>query len=175
MLKAQLEPLRLPLERPSAIEPPVDLLAAFIGPFPLAVICDLLGIPAEAHARVRDWTLAVTDVQDLARAQQAAAEIFGYVAGLAEARRRQPADDLLSSLVAACDAGRLGQAAVVTMVGSLAIGGHETTVTSLSRGLAHRLRDPERYRSLATDSALAARVVDEMLRLAIRCRIRPTG
>lgn len=150
----------------SQMQPPVDLHAAFISPFPLAVICDLLGIPAQSRARVRDWTLAVTDVENLERSQQAAAEIFSYIAELAEAKRKQPADDLLSNLVTACDAGRLRQAEVVTMVSSLAIGGHETTVTSLGRGIVHILRDPELYRSLATDNARTTRVIDEMLRLA---------
>lgn len=75
---------------------PVSFVDAFAFPMPIAVIGELLGIPAEDRAPfqglVRDWT-ALLDVYDgdvLARADRAAGQIRDYLADLATQRRREP-------------------------------------------------------------------------------------
>jgi cytochrome P450 len=87
-----------------AIEPDgrADLIAAVAGPLPVTVICELLGVPAEARADFRAWTNALL-AQEPAGAARAVQNLHGYFHKLVDAKRARPADDLLSALIAARD------------------------------------------------------------------------
>ena len=149
----------------------VDFVSAFAFPLPVNVIGELLGVPAADRARfqplVRDWTRVLETISPevLERADPAAAEIRGYLADLVEQRRREPADDLLSALVAAGESGdQLSGEELVTMAGLLFAAGFETTTNLLANGLVALLRHPEQRRLLASRPELAQPAVEELLR-----------
>ena len=145
-----------------------DFIDAFAFPLPVNVIGELLGVPAADRAQfqtlVRDWTsvLDVITPQVLEKADPAAAAIREYLAALAAERRRKPAADLISALVAAEEQGdRLTEDELLTMAGLLFAAGFETTSNLLANGLVAALRNPEQIGFLAVDPAGS---VEELIR-----------
>jgi cytochrome P450 len=119
-----------------------DIVEDIAHPFPVAVICRLLGVPREDEPRFRAWADAVVEAfgpgeGDRAERQRmrtdAMAELREYLSGLAEARRERPADDLISGFVTYNGPdGRLSPDEVVETGTLLLIAGHETTVNLIT-------------------------------------------
>lgn len=148
---------------------PADLVLHYARPLPLAVICDLLGIPRQDGDRLDAWCDAVRNLTALPDQAVTAAveEMTGYLAALVAAKRHHPADDLLSTLVAAHDDGdRLTRDELVSFCLVLLTGGYGTTADRLA-GTLHLLLDrPERYTRLRDDPHLIPQAVEELLRYA---------
>lgn len=148
-----------------------DFVAAFAFPLPVAVIGELLGVPEVDRAAfqplVRDWTM-VLDVFSpdvLTRANDAAEQIRTYLADLAQQRRRDPQDDLISALVAAAaDGDRLSEDELITMAALLFAAGFETTTHLLGNGLVALLAHPDEADALRKNAELAPTAVEELLR-----------
>jgi cytochrome P450 len=82
-----------------------DLLTAYAGPLPVAVICDLLGVPGEQGEALRGFTGALLAPNPSGSRELAATvgAIIGLLEGLIAAKRDVPADDLLSAMIVARD------------------------------------------------------------------------
>ena len=95
-----------------------------------------------------------------------AREAFGqYMQALADKRRDNPGDDLLSGLVQVREAGDvLSETELLTTCILLLIAGHETTVNLIGNGALALLRHPEQLARLRAEPALAERAVEEFLR-----------
>jgi cytochrome P450 len=147
-----------------------DFIAAFAFPLPIAVIGDLLGVPAVDQPQfqhlAKDWTrvLDVTTPRILARADAAAAEIRGYLSDLADHRRRAPRDDLVSALIAGEGADRLRGGELLTMAALLFAAGFETATHLLGNGLVALLRHPAELDRWRRSPELGPAAVDELLR-----------
>ncbi|GHE43734.1 cytochrome P450 [Streptosporangium violaceochromogenes] len=153
----------------------VDIVDDFAYPFPVTVICRLLGVPREDEARFHIWAEAVVaaldpdpveGAPDRARAaRRARSELGLYLAGLAEERRRAPGDDLLSAMTSGHGPEeRLSPVEVVTTAVLLLIAGHETTVNLIANGVLTLLRHPEELKRLRDEPGLAVPLVEELLR-----------
>jgi cytochrome P450 len=142
--------------------PPADLHEALALPLPIAVICELLGVPFEDRARFRAWTQAAGDVQDRARSEQGLAALFGYGRELVARKRREPGDDVLTRLTAT-EGVSDGEAAAMAMF--LLFAGHETTVVAIGVGVVQLLADPARWQALREDPARVPAAVEEILRV----------
>jgi cytochrome P450 len=147
-----------------------DLIDALAFPLPIAVICHLLGVPAEDHAQFRAWghdVAATLDPQTAAAAQAqsrvAEAALIGYLQDLE--RRANPDDTIRSALIAAEEEGdRLSSGEVVRMAFLLLIAGFETTVNLIGNGTVALLGDPDGWDRLRQDPALVPMAIEEMLR-----------
>ncbi|MDY0816507.1 cytochrome P450 [Kitasatospora purpeofusca] len=141
---------------------PADLVADFALPVPSLVICLLLGVPYEdreafqANSRLLLTTEA--DDRDVARAQD---ELLDYLGRLAERKRTEPGDDILSRLVARED---LSPREIASTGVLLLVAGHETTANMIGLSTALLLRHPEQVARLA-DPAAVPGAVEELLRL----------
>jgi cytochrome P450 len=145
-----------------------DLISAFAFPLPVNVIGELLGVPAGDRAQfqtlIRDWSqvLDVITPAALAKADPAAAVVRDYLAELTAQRRREPADDLISALVAVEEEGdRLSPDELLTMAALLFAAGFETTTNLLGNGLVALLRNPGEVPALL---AAPEPAVEELLR-----------
>jgi cytochrome P450 len=146
-----------------------DFVAGFAFPLPVAVIGELLGIPAADRPMfaelARDWSavLEVLTPQAVDRADAAASSIADYLADLAAQRRDHPADDLISAMAA--DGGdKLTPDELVTMAALLLKAGTETTTGLLSNGLVALLAHPDQAARLRAEPFLPIPAVEELLR-----------
>ncbi len=169
----------------------VDIMRELAFPLPVAVIGELLGVPAPDRAQFQSLVRAATrllepisDVDDLRRARAARTSMEQYFEDLIALRRRQPADDLLSELIAVSDGSdRLSQDEVISTAILLFAAGFETTTNLIGNGLWALLGCPDqmaRLRASLDDPAAVQRAVEELLRwdspvqLDGRTAMRPT-
>jgi cytochrome P450 len=91
--------------------------------------------------------------------------MLGYFQALLAARRREPADDLLSALISARDEGdRLSENELLSMAFLLLVAGHETTVNLIASGTLALLLNPGEMARLRANPALLGSAVEELLR-----------
>ncbi|MFD7928189.1 cytochrome P450 [Streptomyces sp. NPDC059742] len=132
----------------------IDLVDQFAYPFPVTVICRLLGIPREDEPRFHVWaeTLAASldpdpdadPTQHGKGTMDARMELGMYLAGLIEERRKKPGDDMLSQLATADGPdGAMTTMEALSTSALLLIAGHETTVNLITNGMLTLLRHPE--------------------------------
>jgi cytochrome P450 len=147
-----------------------DFVTGFAFPLPVAVIGELLGIPAADRPMfadlARDWTsvLEVLSPRAVDRADAAATVIADYLADLAGRRREHPADDLISAMAAADSGDGLTADELVTVAALLLAAGAETSTGLLSNGLVALLSHPDQARRLRAEPFLAIPAVEELLR-----------
>jgi cytochrome P450 len=140
---------------------PADLNEALALPLPIAVICELLGVPYEDRAQFRAWTQAAADVRDRARSEKGLGDLFGYGQELVAGKRREPGDDVISRLSATEGVSDV-EAAAMGMF--LLFAGHETTVVAIGMGAVRLLTDPAQWQALRADPTRIGRAVEEILR-----------
>jgi cytochrome P450 len=148
-----------------------DVIADFAVPLPVTIIAEMLGIPADDRALFKRWSdhlvgfldpLASPGPETLRRT---ADELKAYVKRLAAVRRPAPADDLLSALVQAEDAGdRLTEQELHGTIALLLAAGNETTTNLIGNGLVALLRHPAELARLRDEPAIVDRAVEELLR-----------
>lgn len=151
---------------------PVDLIARFAFPLPFVVISELLGMPEGDRDQLRSWSHEMTnsiepfnDEPTLRRMVAAAENMFAHVDEAIAWKRRNPADDLLSAMIAAEEDGdRLTESELRDQVVLLYLAGHETTVNLIGNGTLALLRHRDQFERLVADPSLDANAVDELLR-----------
>ena len=138
-----------------------DVIESYAEPLPVLVIAELLGVPASYAPSLRDWSQAIVRMYEVApsaavvdAAVQAATDFAELVRSLAAHRRKTPARDLITDLVAT----ELSEDEVVAAVVLLLNAGHEASVNVFGNGLTAMLR-----RGLRPGPDVAA-CVEEMLR-----------
>ncbi|HEY5873902.1 MAG TPA: cytochrome P450 [Ilumatobacteraceae bacterium] len=149
--------------------------ADFVGdvcePYPIPIICELLGAPktdwqlfsrlAADVLRIFNFDLA-NDLDIIMAAQD---ELDAYTRELIAERRSKPADDLITALIAAEEAGdRLDTDELVMMVEAVIVGGTDTTRNQLGCAVALFADHPDQWALLAEQPELAGRAVEECMR-----------
>jgi cytochrome P450 len=150
---------------------PVDVVTALSVPFPLQVICELLGVDGSQWPRFFEWSEAVIPGEsERSEAERAElqAEMWGYLIGVAEKRRLEPAKDLVSVLATVgegdSEADRLSEAELAMFLIQLLVAGNETTRNLISAGLTALAAHPEQWEALRSDPELVPGAVEELLR-----------
>lgn len=155
-----------------ADEGEVNLVEALAFPLPANVISELVGVPRADRDWLRPLVADLTATlepnpseEDVARATASGTKVREYILDLMAERRREPRDDLLSTLISASDDGdRLSEAEVVTMTLLIYAAGFETT-TNLIGNMVHTLLDhPDELARVRADRSLVPNTVEEVLR-----------
>lgn len=148
-----------------------DFVAAVCEPYPIPIICELLGAPAEDWELFSDWATNIFRIfnqnlaEDLPAIQRAGAELETYVTALIDERRRAPGPDLLSALIAAEEQGdRLSTDELVMLAEAVLMAGTDTTRNQLACSIALLGAHPDQWARLVADPTLAPRAVDETMR-----------
>jgi cholest-4-en-3-one 26-monooxygenase len=147
-----------------------DFVADIAAPLPVQVICDLVGAPPEDRGRLYDLTNRMTGANDpevgsQAGYPQAVAEMFEYAAGLAEQRRQQPRDDIVSRLLQPDDEkDELSAQEFGLFFITLIVAGNETTRNAASGGMLALSQHPGQWQRLLADPALIPTAADEIVR-----------
>jgi cholest-4-en-3-one 26-monooxygenase len=139
--------------------------------FPLEVIGDMLGVPAEDRQKIFDWTNQMTGAEDADLAREdndpnaAALEVLMYSMGLAADRRENPRDDIVTKLVNADVDGRgLTDDEFGFFVIALAVAGNETTRNATTHGMNAFFDHPDQWQLWVKERPTT--MVDEVIRWA---------
>ena len=148
-----------------------DFATEVAEPFPIAVICDLMGVPEKDRSEIARLSRVSVPLGDaefgtFEDALQAAFDLIEYAKVLQVERRRYPADDLTTALMSAeVDGEHLSEAEVGSYFELLVTAGIETTGTAIAHGALALSRDPEQWHRWRADFAsLAPAAVEEILR-----------
>ncbi|CAN5488492.1 cytochrome P450 [soil metagenome] len=150
----------------------MELIDDLAFPVPFQVISELLDMPTDRGAELRDWSQTITaslepnaDLATLDAADAAVAQLAPYMWDVIEDRRRSPGDDVLSRLIAVEEEGdRLSPQELIAFVILLYVAGHETTVNLIGNGTLALLRHPAQLAAWRDDPTLDDRAVEELLR-----------
>ena len=144
----------------------VDLIEGYAYPLPFGVIGELLGIPPADRPQLHAWfqvLLTGWSGDPPAAAVDASDGIVAYLRELVDSKRRSPADDLVSVLVAASDLTLTTQELLSTLF-QLVVAGHDTTASLIGNGVVALLDHPGQFRALLADPGRLPTAIDELIR-----------
>ncbi len=144
----------------------VDLIEGYAYPLPFGVISELLGIPDGDRPRLHAWfqVLLTGWAGDPPPAAVGASHgIVAYLRELVNTKRRSPADDLVSVLVAAGD-DTLTTQELLSSLFQLIVAGHDTTASLIGNGVVALLDHPGQLEALLADLGRLPAATDELIR-----------
>ncbi|GAB7108059.1 cytochrome P450 [Streptomyces phaeofaciens JCM 4814] len=130
---------------------PFDFVTSVACELPLQAIAELIGVPQDDRAKLFEWSnkmIAYDDPEYAITAEVgavSAAEVISYAMNMAAERKRCPAHDIVSTLVAAEDEGNLNSDEFGFFVLMLAVAGNETTRNAITHGMHAFLTHPEQW------------------------------
>lgn len=133
-----------------------DLITDYAEPLPVKIIADLLGFPESEEHLLRPWSQAIVKmyevnptVQYQTQAKLAASEFAQYVRDLAESRKKNPGQDLISDLASVEENGeKLNMQELVATCVLLLNAGHEASVNAFGNGMVAALQRPDQIKLL---------------------------
>jgi hypothetical protein len=154
------------------VDEEINLFTEIAELIPVTVVARLLGVPVEDRHFFRNLSLSFALSLDLAvtgderdRVIEESVQLFDYVRDLAEDKKDQQADDLLTTLLRAEeDGGKLTLDEIIAQVCMLLVAGNETTADLITTGLALLLTRPDQFRDLRADPGLIESMLLEVLR-----------
>ena len=145
----------------------VDLIDGYAYPLPWGVIGELLGMPAADRPRLHAWfqvLLTGWAGDPPPEAVEASDGIVAYLRELVEDKRRSPADDLVSVLVAATEGDALTTQELLSSLFQLVVAGHDTTASLIGNGMVALLDHPGQLQALLADPGRLPAAIDELIR-----------
>jgi len=151
-----------------------DFVVDIAAELPLEVIAELLGVPREDRHKLFDWSNRMVGSEDpeylvdQSLVAEAQLEMFMYAQQLAEQRRADPRDDIVTTLLQAeVDGDTLSELDFNLFFMLLSVAGNETTRNAIAHGMNAFLEHPDQYERLAADPAgLIGTATEEILRWA---------
>ena len=151
----------------------IDFVTDVASELPLQVIAELMGVPLEDRHKVFDWSNRMIGSDDPEYAvsqenvQNAQVEMFMYAQQLADQRRADPKEDIITKLLSAdVDGDQLTHMDFNLFFLLLAVAGNETTRNSISHGVNAFLEHPDQYQLLQEHPELMDSAIEEILRWA---------
>ena len=148
-----------------------DIAVDFCQPYPIPIICELFGAPKEDWQQFSDWATDIFRIfngnlaEDMPAIFAAQDALDAYLGELIEARRSDPRDDLLTSLIAAEDAGdKLSHDELLSLCVAVLMAGTDTTRNQLGCSMYLFTQHPDQWQMLRENPLLAPRAVEETMR-----------
>jgi cytochrome P450 len=148
-----------------------ELVSDLCDPYPIPIVCELLGAPKEDWKLFSAWATDIFRVfngdiaNDLPTIKAAMTALDEYVRAMIDERRSRPADDLLSDMIAAEEAGdRLSTDELVMMTEAVLMAGTDTTRNQLACAVGVFSEFPDQWKLLADQPELAPLAVEECMR-----------
>src|SRR5437588_4146201 len=152
-----------------------DFVEDLASELPLQAIADIMGVPQEDRKLLFQWSNAMIgsddpEYGDGSQAMDASAQLYMYVNQLAQERKRDPRDDIVTKLINAEVGGeRMSELEFDMFMLLLTVAGNETTRNTTSWGMYALMQHPEQYADLRAhldDEAYFKRGIEEILRWA---------
>lgn len=146
-----------------------DLVRDYSIPLPVRVIAELIGVEPEKRADFKRWSdTIVSGASGSAASPQEMiatfAEFTAYFNEISERRRKEPANDLISTLVQAEEGDSLSPVEVIMFAVLLLVAGNETTTNLIGNGIQALLAHPDQLEKIQADTGLIPGFVEEALR-----------
>jgi len=150
-----------------------DLIADYAEPLPVKIIADLLGFPESEEHLLRPWSQSIVKMYEVnpseqyqSEAKKAAAEFAEYVRSLAEHRKINPGQDLITDLAMVEENGeKLNSHELVATCVLLLNAGHEASVNAFGNGMVAALERPDQADLLRKNSrAITETALEEFMR-----------
>ncbi|OCT10921.1 cytochrome [Paenibacillus pectinilyticus] len=142
----------------------IDVLHDFASPLPITIIAEMLGIPPEDREHFKRWSDALVG-NDPERYYQCQQEMSVYFSEIADRRRLEPQDDLISNLVRAKgDGSQLSDLEIIGFCILLLVAGNETTTNLITSAMLMFDSHPDVREQLIADSSLVPQALEEVLR-----------
>ena len=151
----------------------MEVVHDLAGALPVAVLSELMGVPASDQYLLQRWTdqllgfqgINKPDLDLLLAAQSAIVEIREYLGELLQVRRKDPGSDLLSAFVMSeTEPHGLSEPEIINTCQTLLVAGHETTTSLIGNGLALLLGDRAQWQRLVDDRSLVRSAIEEVIR-----------
>ncbi|MEY2434409.1 MAG: hypothetical protein QOC92_4134 [Acidimicrobiaceae bacterium] len=150
----------------------MDVIDDFAYPLPVAIFCEMFGIPDEASPRFRLWTAAVArnldpmiSVEERLECLRQLSDMQVYLEEQVEEKRRNPSADIMTELVQAEEEGdRLSRDELVAQLVTLYVAGHEPTTSLIGTGMRAMIQYPDQLARLESEPSLWPNAVNEFLR-----------
>jgi cholest-4-en-3-one 26-monooxygenase len=150
-----------------------DFVVEVAAQLPLRVIVEMMGVPDADRPKIFEWTNRLIGSEDpeynVSRDEAigAATEMFMYSTELAAEKRKNPGDDIISTLLQAeVEGNRLTDTEFNLFFQLLAVAGNETTRNLISNGMNFMFEHPDQWAKLVDDRSLLPGAIEEMLRYA---------
>jgi cytochrome P450 len=152
-----------------------EFVGAFAKPYPSLTIATVMGAPLEDAPKLYEWSNLIQRqfdgpslMNEREAIERACAEFYEWAGELIERRRADPADDLISTLIAAVTPAhppdRLSDVECMNLVLNVLVGGVDTTQSQLAHAVRLFAEHPDQWRLLAERPELAPAAVEEVLR-----------
>jgi len=152
-----------------------DVVVDLSGPFPVEVICEIVGVPAADRQQIRHWTDAMLEREvgnpfPPPAGIDASIAAHRYMVDLVADKRRQPHDDMIGHLLEAeveredGTVERLDDVEVAQFVSLLTAAGAETVTKLVGNGVMTFAEHPDQLARLRAEPGLAGPAVEEVLR-----------
>jgi cytochrome P450 len=144
---------------------PVDLVQSFCRPFPVAVLCELLDIPAPERRYIRNYVYGwVAEYGEASLVTKSAGiELADYLKTLIAARREAPGDDLITAMLRTGESDSLAED-VLSAIRLLLVAGHRPVTRLLTEGIEILLERREEWERIKQDPERLSQVIEELLR-----------
>ena len=164
-LKPKVEALTTELlDQVAAAGPPADLHAKLALPLPVLVICELLGVPYGDRDTFQVWVHACAFEEDATESAEGMAALINYGVSLVADKRRQPGDDVISSL---CNEDDLDDAEIAVLAMALLFAGFETSVVQIWHQIAQLLSERTQWTALLANPSLIPKATEELMRVTM--------
>jgi cholest-4-en-3-one 26-monooxygenase len=173
-LEAHIRDLTVDIVDQAVAKGSCDFVVDIAAELPLLVIAELIGVPVEDRHKIFDWSNRMVGSEDpeysvsLDRANEARVEMFMYANQLAEQRRKEPREDIITTLLSAeVDGDQLTEMEFNLFFMLLSVAGNETTRNAITHGLNAFLENPGEYDKLVDDpDGRIVSATEEILRWA---------
>jgi cytochrome P450 len=144
---------------------PVDLVEALATPIPVAVSCQMLGVPVADRPFFNAQMDLLMGAGDAQAKVGPAKALTGYMAEQIRTKRGELGDDVLSGMITASEEeGRLSDRELVASAVQMLFAGYLTTVYAIGVGVYWLLKNPEQLAAVQRDPGLLPQAVEELLR-----------
>lgn len=173
-LRPRIEALAEELLHAASKKTEFDFVEEVAHPLPVILIAEMMGAPVEDRPLFKRWSADIlsfqgsgtTEYQTSMVAQRSLTELFEYTLALIEARRKDPKDDLITTLAFAEENGQtLHRDELLATCNTILTAGHETTTNLIGNVVRSLMLDPSSWEALKADPTLIANAIEESLRI----------
>lgn len=151
----------------------MDVIADFASPAPAIITAELLGVPVEDHAQLKDWSQDFAEMlgnfqhnpDRFQRVLQSVENLCCYFRAAMREQRLRPRGGLIEAMMnAEVDGARLTEDEIIANLIVTMVGGQETTTNLIGNGVLTLLRHPSDLKKLRADRSFIPSAVEELLR-----------